>query len=76
MKIIEIEWIDSVGVPPIWESKDAEPLVPSEACTVGYLCEDTPEYVIVAQSFTDSQFGRRFCIPRGCIKKIRVIRRK
>ncbi len=74
-QIVEIEWFDSCGIPDVWESRDAEPLEPSKIVTVGYLCEATAKLVTICQSLSPSQLARRFTIPRGCIRKMRTIRR-
>jgi hypothetical protein len=74
--IVEIEWVDSCGLVSVWEDAEAlRPLVPSLHYTVGYLMESTPKYITVAQSWHPDSIGRRFSIPRGCVRKMRTVRR-
>ncbi len=75
--IVEIEWLDSIGVPAVWENTEeaeADSLAPSIITTVGYLWESAESFVTVCQSFSPAQVARRFSIPSGCIQKIRTIR--
>lgn len=75
-KIVEITWVDSIGVPSVWEdAEEADPLRPSEIVTVGYVWEETPDFLTVCQSRSPSQVARRFSIPRGCIKTVKTIRK-
>ncbi len=74
--VVEIEWLDSCGLASVWEDSEAiEPLIPSIHYTIGYLMESTLQYVTVAQSWHPDSIGRRFSIPRGCIRQVRTIRR-
>jgi hypothetical protein len=73
MKIVEITWVDSAGMCGIWETPDCEPLTPMKIKSVGYLWEKTKDYVTIIQSIGNEQLGRRFSIPRGCIKKIKKL---
>jgi hypothetical protein len=74
-EIVEVTWVDSIGVPSVWESDECDPLSPSEIITVGYLWETTPEFLTICQSRSPTQVARRFSIPQGCIKNIKVIRK-
>jgi hypothetical protein len=76
-KIVEIEWVDSCGLIPVWEVIDRNllSLAPWPRWTVGYLWEETENYITVAQSWNEESVGRRFSIPRGCIVKMQTIRR-
>lgn len=74
-KIVEIEWEDSCGTPPIWEmAEDLRSLRPSSIRSVGYLYESNKRFVTISQSLSECQIGRRFTIPRGCIKKMRTLK--
>jgi hypothetical protein len=75
MKIVEITWEDSTGVNTTWEDRDSKPLDPIVINSVGYLLESNKDFVTICQSESCDQLGRRFSIPRGCIKKIKIIRR-
>ncbi len=74
-EIVEITWVDSIGVPSVWECDDCDPLPLSEIISVGYLWESTPGYTTICQSRSPTQVARRFSIPSGCIKSIRAIRK-
>lgn len=73
-RIVEIEWLDSVGKPEVWEFADADPLEPSSIVSIGYLWKETSDAVTICQSQSPSQVARRFTIPRGCIRRLRTIR--
>lgn len=76
MKIVEIEWVDSCGVVPVWESRDnLGSMTPIPIVSVGYLWEATDDFVTIGQSYSEYSVGHRFTVPRGCIKKMRTIRR-
>lgn len=73
MKIVEVSWVDSCSYREVWINKDLlkdVPFTPSECTTVGYLINDGKESVTVAQSTNDTEYGKLFTIPRGCIKEI------
>jgi hypothetical protein len=74
MKTVEIEWLDSYGLGPTWETKDyMEPLIPSCIRSIGFLVETTKTHTTIAQSASSEQVAGRLCIPSGCIKRIRKI---
>jgi hypothetical protein len=73
IKVIEIEWVDSGGIDSIWEFKDCKPMKPRRLVSVGYLWESTKHHVTICQSLGPDQVGRRFTIPRGCIKRIKTL---
>jgi len=75
-RILEIEWVDSCGLLNVWEVRDGlETLPPSPIRTIGYLWEMTKDYITLCQSYSPMQVARRFSIPRGCIKKVKAIRK-
>ncbi len=75
-RILEIEWTDACGLMNVWEQRDGlETLPPSSICSIGYLWETTKNYITICQSYSPMQVARRFSIPRGCIKKVKVIRK-
>jgi hypothetical protein len=75
MKIVEIEWVDSCGTYVVWADKDSGSLEPVPIESVGYLWEATKHQVTLVQSLSPEQIGHKFTIPRGCIRKYRVIRK-
>jgi len=70
-KIIEVEWIDTSSISG-WHDKDIIDNPIDFTChSVGYLLKETPEYIMLAQSYQPDQFGELLYIP-----KIVIIKRK
>lgn len=75
MKKVEITWVDSKGVTTAWEDRDGlAPLLPCHITSIGFLLEETEEYVTLTQSIGGDQVLGRITIPRGVVKKVRVLR--
>lgn len=73
----EIIWVDSHGITGGWEFwEDLESMLPCECKSVGYVIDETKEYVTLAQSISDSQVLGRMTIPRCSIKKIKFTKGK
>jgi len=76
-KIVEVEWFDAQSSMDSWTVEELkENLTPLHTHSVGYLVEDNKEYIILA--FTDFGNGlikHHVCIPKGMIKKIKVLRK-
>ena len=74
--LIEVVWDDASGLRHGWlaRTEQAEPYV---ALSVGFLIRETAEHIIIAQD-TDGEGGHngRSQIPRGMVKKIKVLRKK
>jgi hypothetical protein len=68
-------WDDASGLRHGWAAK-AEVLLPQHAISVGFLIKETEEHIMIAQD-TDGEGGHngRSQIPRGMVKKIRVLRK-
>lgn len=80
MKIVEVEWFDaqsSTEVSEVWDIEELEnELEPMYSKSVGYLLIEKKDYIILG--FTKLGNGllkHHQCIPRGMIKKIKVIKK-
>jgi len=73
--IVLVEWVDARGISDEWEPRDdPEPMLPVECCSVGFLEEDKPGYVTVAQSVGGELVLGRMTIPRCAIRRVRRLR--
>lgn len=74
--LVEVVWDDASGIRHGWAAK-SEPVEPYVALSVGFLIRETTEHIVIAQD-TDSEGGHngRSQIPRGMVKKIKVLRKK
>ena len=74
--LVEVTWDDASGIRHGWLAKteNAEPYL---ALSVGFLIQETPDHIRIAQD-TDGEGGHngRSQIPRGMVKKMRVLRKK
>lgn len=73
---VAVQWDDAAGLRHGWMDKAEKPK-PQLALTLGFLIVDTPEHIIIAGD-TDEDGGHngRTQIPRGMIRKVRVIHKK
>jgi hypothetical protein len=74
--LVEIVWNDAAGIRHGWAAK-SETLEPYLALSVGFLIQETPEHIRIAQD-TDAEGSHngRTQIPRGMVKRMRVLRKK
>lgn len=74
--MVEVIWDDAAGLRHGWMDRDEVPK-PQLALSVGFLIVDDPQHIIIAQD-TDGDGGHngRSQIPRGMVKRIRVLRKK
>ena len=77
-KIVEVTWWDTVTVDG-WSQTYIQKA--AEVVSVGYLCERTDKGIMLVQSFCDhadttEPYSASIFIPAGCIKRVRVIRKK
>lgn len=78
--LVEIEWTDAFSPrDKAWyeecelDTVMAAVAVPDRAC--GYIVRDTPAGILLAGQLTSgSQFGDLFFIPRGMVRRKRVLR--
>ena len=73
---VEVLWDDAAGLRHGWMDKVEKPK-PELALSVGFLIVDEPSHIILA-SDTDDDGGHngRTQIPRGMVKKIKLLRKK
>ena len=75
MKIVEVEWFDAQSSTQSFTIEELRKVLkPMYSKSVGYLVEDNKEYIVLG--FTDFGEGlikHHQCIPRGMIKKIRIL---
>ena len=77
MRRVEIEWLDSKGISSEWEfTKDIKPMPPCICHSIGYVHEETEEYITIAQSCDNennkdyTQIMGRMTIPKCSIRTI------
>ena len=74
--LVEVIWDDASGIRHGWSAK-SESVEPYLALSVGFLVTDKPEHIVICQD-TDSEGSSngRSQIPRGMVKRIKVLRKK
>ena len=74
--MVEVIWDDAAGLKHGWTAK-SEALEPYLVISVGFLILETPDHIMIAQD-TDGEGSHngRTQIPRGMVKKMRVLRKK
>ena len=74
--LVEVIWNDASDLTSGWK-KDIEEDEPSLALSVGFLIRETKEHIVIALD-TDGEghHNGRSQIPRGMVKKMRVLRKK
>ena len=80
MKIVEVTWIDCSGRDG-WQSKEQANIVPHTIRTVGYVMEDTDDYLSLVESLVDplkdrqiNTHGCALAIPKSAIRKRRNLK--
>jgi hypothetical protein len=72
MKVVQVEWLDSVGMTPEWEYKDeVKSLKPVSPTSVGFLLEDEPDHVTILQTDSENQLLGRLTIPKISITSMK-----
>ena len=74
--MVEVIWNDASGLRHGWTAK-SEVLEPQLALSVGFLVNESPEHILIAQD-TDAEGSHngRTQIPRGMVQRMRVLRKK
>jgi hypothetical protein len=74
--MVEVIWDDASELTSGWTS-EIERTEPALALSVGFLVRETKDHIVIAQD-TDSQghHNGRSQIPRGMVKKLKVLRKK
>lgn len=74
--LVEVVWDDAVGLKDGWTAKH-EKVEPYIALSVGFLIRETPDHILIAQDTDgDGSHNGRTQIPRGMVKKLKVLRKK
>ena len=77
-RLVEVLWLDAACTGTAsWEDPDVTQNAElAKALTVGYVWEESDEYIKVVASITTShQHGNGVVIPMGCVQEIRELRR-
>jgi hypothetical protein len=74
--LCEVWWDDATDLESGWSDK-VEELKPALALSVGFLVKETKDHIVLAlDTDADGQHNGRSQIPRGMVKKIKVLRKK
>jgi hypothetical protein len=77
--LVEVIWDDASTLAGTWKSKEEfekELLTPQLMLSYGFLIKETDDYIVIAMDL-DNEGGHasRSQIPKGMVKKMRVIRK-
>lgn len=74
--LVEVVWDDAAGLKHGWTARHEKP-DPYIALSVGFLIADTETHIIIAQDTDgDGSHNGRTQIPRGMVKRLKVLRKK
>lgn len=75
--MVEVTWNDASELTSGWSNEIVEKDEPALALSVGFLVRETKEHIVIAQD-TDAEghHNGRSQIPRGMVKKIKILRKK
>lgn len=74
-KIVEVEWFDAQSSMDSWSMEELKDLKPLHTLSVGYLLIDKEDFIVLGyMDFANDLIKHHTCIPKGMIKKIKVIR--
>ena len=66
--LVSIVWMDSYGITDKWEHiEDLDPMPPGVCYSVGYVLEQTEDYITIAQSVSKLQVLGRLTVPKCAI---------
>ena len=76
MKLAYVEWVDavSIGTGGWVKLRDVEKLTPDLVRSVGWVVEETQEYLTMISHNGDNEVAGEFCIPKTCIRKRRILK--
>ena len=73
-KFLYVEWKDAIGTDGAWEQfAGLEPLDPLMVMSLGFIIEETKEYITLAMSVAVDQVCSRLTIPKPMIKYKKII---
>lgn len=74
--MVEVVWNDASELTSGW-TDEIEKDEPQLALSVGFLVRETKEHIIIAQDLDEKgHHNGRSQIPRGMVKKLKVLRKK
>lgn len=74
-QLVEIHWVDALGLGYEWESpKQTSAHRPEPTVSVGYVWEENDEYVILISTLNSMHTCHGILIPTGCIVWKRKLR--
>jgi hypothetical protein len=74
--LVEVIWNDASELTSGW-TDEIEKDEPALALSVGFLVRETKEHIIIAQDIDEQgHHNGRSQIPRGMVKKLKVLRKK
>lgn len=74
--MVEVIWDDAAGLKDGWTAKH-EKVEPYIALSLGFLIRETAEHILIAQDIdADGSHNGRTQIPKGMVKRIKILRRK
>lgn len=75
--LVEVVWDDASAQRHGWvEKSNDEDVEPSLALSVGFLIRETSDHIVIAQDTdSDGSHNGRSQIPRGMVKRIRIMRK-
>ena len=74
MKIVEVEWLDAHSSMDAMTISDLEKQKPILTKSCGFLIHEDQEKIILASMIYEDILDQYQVIPKGMVKKIRVIR--
>ena len=75
--MVEVVWNDASELTSGWADEIVEKDEPALALSVGFLVRETKEHIVIAQDTDEAgHHNGRSQIPRGMVKKIRVLKKK
>ena len=74
--MVEVIWDDAAGHDDQWAQGEDFPVKPELVISVGFLVLKNNKYIVIAQDIdADGKHNGRTQIPRGMVKKMKVLRR-
>lgn len=74
-QLVEVIWDDAAGLRHGWTAKE-EKLEPQLCISVGFLIRENADHIMIAQDTdADGSHNGRTQIPRGMVKRLKVLRK-
>lgn len=75
-RAVIVTWVDSCSASggPWMDRESAEEMKPLECVTIGFVVQETTDYITLASSATkDGQVAGDMCIPQACITAVEEV---